>query len=57
LAHVNYNYFYLKGTEDFAGEFNPEFTVEFVTDTQGEISILRMHSQKEPIEFLKLENE
>jgi len=57
LAHVNYNYFYLKGTEDFVGEFNPEFTVEFVTDTQGEISTLRMYSQKEPIDFLKLENE
>jgi CubicO group peptidase (beta-lactamase class C family) len=54
LAHLNFNSFYLKGTEDFAGEFNPEFTVEFCNDLNGEISNLKLYSQKEPIVFKKI---
>jgi CubicO group peptidase (beta-lactamase class C family) len=53
LAHLNYNFFYLKGTESFAGEFNPEFSIEFVNDGKGEISRLKMYSQKEPVVFFK----
>lgn len=53
LVHSNYNFFYLKGTEAFAGEFNPEFDIEFVNNWEGKIELLKMHSQKQPIEFLK----
>ncbi len=53
LAHLNYNYFYLKGTEGFSGEFNPEFSVEFINNWDGSIMQLKMYSQKTPIEFLK----
>ncbi|SNZ00356.1 serine hydrolase [Flagellimonas pacifica] len=51
LAHLNYNRFYLKGTEEFTGDFNPEFTIEFTNNHKGVISQLKLYSQKEPIEF------
>lgn len=56
LAHLNFNSFYLKGTEDFAGEFNPEFTVEFCNDLDGVVSNLKLYSQKEPVVFKKLKS-
>jgi CubicO group peptidase (beta-lactamase class C family) len=54
LAHLNFNAFYLKGIEDFAGEFNPEFTVEFCNDLKGAVTTLKLYSQKEPIIFKKI---
>jgi len=54
LAHVNFNAFYLKGTENFTGEFNPEFTVEFCNDLNGVVSTLKLYSQKEPVVFKKV---
>jgi len=53
LAHLNYNSFYLKGTEEFTGDFNPEFRIEFVNDREGKVSMLKLYSQKEPVEFIK----
>ncbi|MGH1364554.1 MAG: serine hydrolase [Calditrichia bacterium] len=53
LAHLNYNSFYLKGTEDFTGDFNPEFRVEFTNDSKGNVAMLKLYSQKEPVEFIK----
>lgn len=53
LAHLNFNSFYLKGTKDFKGVFNPEFTVQFVNNKKGNITHLELFSQKEPIEFIK----
>jgi len=53
LEHLNYNSFYLKGLQDFKEDMNPGFTVKFVVNTAGEISVLKMYSQKEPIEFNK----
>ena len=53
LAHLNYNSFYFKGTKKFNGSFNPEFTVEFINNTEGDISQLNLHSQKEPVVFEK----
>ncbi|MEL6867610.1 MAG: serine hydrolase, partial [Bacteroidota bacterium] len=44
LAHLNYNSFYLKGTEAFDGEFDPEFTVQFCANTEGEIVLLKLYS-------------
>lgn len=53
LEHLNHNTFYLKGTDEFKDVFNPEFTVDFELDTNGNISTFRLHSQKEPVEFKK----
>lgn len=53
LAHLNYNSFYLKATEEFKGVYDPEFTVKFDVNTKREISVLKLYSQKKPIEFIK----
>ncbi len=46
LEHSNYNNFYLKGMKDFKESFDPEFTIKFMTDTKGRISMLEMYAQK-----------
>ncbi|MDH7445957.1 serine hydrolase [Aquimarina sp. 2201CG14-23] len=53
LEHSNYNNFYLKGMKDFKESFNPEFTIKFVDNAKGKISMLKMYAQKEPIKFNK----
>lgn len=53
LEHLNYNNFYLEGLQDFKASFNPEFTVEFVVDTEGKVERFKIYSQKVPVEFLK----
>lgn len=53
LVHLNYDSFHLKGAKDFKDVFNPEFTVQFITNTEGDISQLNLYSQKEPVEFNK----
>jgi len=53
LEHVNYDTFYLKPTMDFKDVFNPQFTVQFTTDTEGKVAVLKMYSQKEPINFIR----
>lgn len=53
LEHLNYNSFYLKGTKEFTAVMNPEFTLQFVDSTKGENSLLKLYSQKEPVEFKK----
>ncbi|MBW1295058.1 serine hydrolase [Aquimarina litoralis] len=53
LAHLSFNNFYLKGTKGFNGDFNPEFTTKFEIDTNGNISQLKLYSQKEPVVFYK----
>jgi hypothetical protein len=53
LEHLNYNSFFFKGTMDFKEPFSPEWTIKFIDDTRGEITVLELHSQKEPIEFVK----
>lgn len=40
---------------NFKESFNPEFTVKFEMNTKGEITILKLFAQKEPIEFNKEE--
>jgi CubicO group peptidase (beta-lactamase class C family) len=57
LEHLNFNAFNLEATSEFSEVFNPEFTLEFFNDLDGNVSHLKLYSQKEPIEFLKLENE
>lgn len=54
LEHLNYDSFFLKATNEFKDIFNPEFTIQFITNTEGNISQLKMYSQKEPIEFNKV---
>ncbi|TYA71769.1 serine hydrolase [Seonamhaeicola marinus] len=53
MEHLNYNTFYLKGMKDFKESFNPEFTVKFLDNQKGEISMLKMFAQKAPIIFKK----
>lgn len=53
LAHLNYDSFFLKAMKGFSGEFDPEFTVQFITNTKGDIASMKLYSQKEPIEFYK----
>ena len=53
LEHLNYNNFFLKGLKDFKESFDPEFTIRFADNTKGEISMLKMYAQKEPIKFHK----
>ncbi len=53
LEHLHYNSFHFKGMGDFKESFDPEFTVTFDVDTHGDISSLKIHSQKEPIDFHK----
>ncbi len=55
LEHLNFNNFYLKGMEDFKESFNPEFTVKFDIDKKGDIAILKLYAQKDPIKFNKEE--
>jgi hypothetical protein len=43
----------LKGTKELKYAFNPEFTIQFVNDTKGAITHLKLFSQKEPIDFIK----
>lgn len=57
LEHLNFNAFHLEGTSEFSAVFNPEFTLEFFNDLEGKVAHLKLYSQKEPIEFLKLEEE
>lgn len=53
LEHLSFNSFRLKGTKEFKDVFNPEFNIQFVNDTNGNISHLKLYSQKEPIEFYR----
>ena len=53
LIHRNHDSFYLRGMKGFSGEFDPEFTVQFVTDKDGEITVLKLYSQREPVDFFK----
>lgn len=53
LEHLQADSFFLKGTNQFTDAFNPEFTVQFRTSITGEIGLLDMHSQKEPVSFIK----
>lgn len=53
LEHLNYDSFFLKPTNEFKDVFNPQYTIQFITTTEGNISQLKMYSQKEPIEFNK----
>lgn len=54
LEHFNYDSFFLKPTKDFKDVFNPQFDIQFINNTSGEIISLKMYSQKEPIEFNKI---
>lgn len=54
LEHLNYNSFFFKATEDFKEVFNPQFTIQFVNNTEGDVWQLKMYSQKEPIEFHRM---
>lgn len=53
LEHLNYDSFFLNPTAAFKGNFNPQFTIQSITDTEGEISQLHLYSQKEPIAFYR----
>ncbi|GGD71065.1 penicillin-binding protein [Maribacter cobaltidurans] len=53
LEHLNYNSFFFKATDQFKEVFNPQFTIQFLNNIQGEVSQLKMYSQKEPVEFHK----
>lgn len=55
LDHLNFNAFHLVGTNEFSEVFNPEYTLEFFNDLEGNVSHLKLYSQKEPVEFVKLE--
>ncbi len=53
LEHLNFNTFYMESTNEIPQIMNPTFPIEFVNDTKGTIAILKLYSQKEPIEFYK----
>jgi CubicO group peptidase (beta-lactamase class C family) len=55
LEHVNYNSFFFKPTKDFKYSFIPQFDIQFINDISGNITVLKLYSQKEPIEFNKEE--
>ena len=55
LEHVNYDSFFFKPSKEFKDVYNPQFTIQFITDTEGEISMLKMYSQKEPVQFYKVD--
>ena len=54
LEHLNYNSFFLKPTKEFKDVFNPQFNIQFTNNVKGKITLLKMYSQKEPIEFNKI---
>lgn len=56
LEHIAFNDFYMKGLPGFKKSFNPEFTLRFVNDYNGEIMSLELLAQKEPTIFNKTEN-
>ncbi len=55
LEHLNYNSFFFKATKEFKDVYNPQYTIQFVLDINGNISGLEMHSQKDPVEFHKID--
>ena len=54
LEHLNFNAFYLEATSEFTEVFNPEFPLEFFNGLDGNISHLKLYSQKEPVVFKKI---
>lgn len=57
LEHLYNDIFVMKPTEDVSDVFNPEFTVSFNMDANGEITSFAMNLQSDPVEFSKkLEN-
>ncbi|RLK02216.1 serine hydrolase [Tenacibaculum discolor] len=55
LEHLNYDSFFLKPTKEFKDVFNPQFDIQFMNNIKGKITSLKMYSQKEPIEFNKIQ--
>ncbi|WP_282112816.1 serine hydrolase [Maribacter stanieri] len=53
LEHLNYDSFFFKATKEFKYSFNPQFDIQFFSNTKGNITSLKLYSQKEPIEFNK----
>lgn len=53
LEHTHYNWFFLKPNKDFKEVFSPQFDVKFDSDSEGNINLLKLYSQKEPIDFYK----
>ena len=53
LEHLHYDIFVMKPLNDVSDIFNPEFTLNFKMDEDGEISSFTMNLQSEPIEFNK----
>lgn len=53
LEHLNHNSFFFKATKEFKYSFSPQFDIQFINNIKGNITSLKLYSQKEPIEFNK----
>ena len=53
LEHQYYDIFVLKATKEIPQIMNPEFYLNFSLDNEGNISIVKINLQEEPIEFIK----
>jgi len=55
LEHLNYDSFFFKPTKEFKEVFNPQWDIQFINNTQGNITSLELYAQKEPIDFISKE--
>lgn len=53
LEHLHYNIFVMKQINEIPQVMNPEFALNFSTDNNGNISVIKINLQSEPMEFIK----
>ena len=53
LEHQYYDIFILKATKEIPQIMNPEFYLNFSLDYDGNVSIVKINFQEEPVEFIK----
>lgn len=56
LEHLDFNSFYLKPTSDFDDVYNPQFDLQFVVNTQGDITSFKLFAGIKPITFYKIDS-
>ena len=57
LEHLYYDIFEMKQVNEIPQVMNPEFTLNFSTDNNGNISATKINLQSEPVEFIKQRKE
>jgi hypothetical protein len=50
---LNHDSFFLKPTKEFEDIYNPQWDIQFIHDSNGNITTIEMAGQIEPIEFNK----